>query len=117
MFLSYRKVYFPDFPPSLVTTKFILGTPPYPARPVGQEAAARSLLLRELDKEQAEHGDMVMLPVRLRAARRLYTLTLVDGGQHRSGQDTRVLQMGRERVWWSWQGQGAAAIRYVSRVR
>ena len=53
----------PDFPPSLVTVKFILGLPPYPEKPISQEALERSRFLREINAEMAEHGDMVMLPV------------------------------------------------------
>lgn len=53
----------PDFPSNLVTVKFILGLPPYPAKPISSQAVQRSLFLRAIDAEMAEHGDMVMLPV------------------------------------------------------
>ena len=53
----------PDFPPNLVTVKFILGLPPYPTSPIKQEAVQRSTYLRELEQENAEQGDMVILPV------------------------------------------------------
>ena len=59
----YRRVIIPDFPKHLVTIKFILGTPAYPEKPISQEAIDRSKLLREVEAEMEEFGDMVMLPV------------------------------------------------------
>ncbi len=53
----------PDFPPSLVTVKFILGLPPYPEKPISHEAIDRSKLILTLKAEMAEHEDMVILPV------------------------------------------------------
>lgn len=63
----YRKVVLPDFPKHLVTVKFILGLPPFPEKPVSQEAMERSAFLREIQKEMDEFGDMVMLPVSTRS--------------------------------------------------
>ncbi|GFZ45356.1 hypothetical protein JCM24511_03082 [Saitozyma sp. JCM 24511] len=59
----YRRVILPDFPPNLVTVKFILGLPPFPEKPISQEALQRSLFLRDIQQEMDEHGDMVLLPV------------------------------------------------------
>jgi hypothetical protein len=61
--VRYRKVILPDFPKSLVTVKFILGLPPYPEKPISQEALTRTQFLRTLQAENQEHGDMVILPV------------------------------------------------------
>ncbi|RXK41661.1 hypothetical protein M231_01161 [Tremella mesenterica] len=57
----YRKVIIPDFPPELVTIKFILGTPAIPENPVGTEAVARSAALLRVKQEMKDHNDMVML--------------------------------------------------------
>ncbi|WVQ80546.1 hypothetical protein IAT38_002651 [Cryptococcus sp. DSM 104549] len=59
----YRKVIIPDFPPDLVTVKFILGTPAYPENSISSEAVQRSKLLSKVGAEMAEHGDMVILPM------------------------------------------------------
>jgi hypothetical protein len=59
----YRQVIFPDFPKHLVTIKFILGTPAYPEKPIGEEAINRSKLLARVKAEAQEHSDMVILPV------------------------------------------------------
>lgn len=61
----YRRTIIPDFPPSLVTVKFILGLPPFPERPIGKEAVERSIFLRRIQAEADEHGDIVMLPASL----------------------------------------------------
>jgi hypothetical protein len=60
---SYRQVIFPDFPPNLVTTKFVLGLPPFAMKPFGEEADDRVRILKELHKEMEEHNDMIILPV------------------------------------------------------
>lgn len=59
----YRETIIPDFPPELVTVKFILGTPPYPEQSSISERSKRTKLLKDVSKEMKEHGDMVMLPV------------------------------------------------------
>lgn len=59
----YRETIIPDFPPELVTVKFILGTPPYPEPSSSSEVSKRTKLLKDVKKEMKEHGDMVMLPV------------------------------------------------------
>ncbi|KAL7422144.1 hypothetical protein Q5752_002787 [Cryptotrichosporon argae] len=59
----YRRTVLPDFPPHLVTVKFILGLPPFPENPLSQEAVARSLLLARLHQENEDHGDLVLLPM------------------------------------------------------
>ena len=59
----YRQEILPDFPPNLVTVKFILGTPAPVPRTQISETAARALLLRDVAKEMREHDDMVMLDV------------------------------------------------------
>jgi hypothetical protein len=56
-------VILPDFPKHLVTVKFILGTPPLPEKPISSEAVARTVLMREVEREMQEFGDMVVLPV------------------------------------------------------
>jgi hypothetical protein len=63
LYLRYREVILPDFPKDLVTVKFILGTPPYPEKPISNEAIARSRFLREIQAEMNEHKDMVLLPM------------------------------------------------------
>jgi hypothetical protein len=40
-----------------------LGTPAYPEKALSQEAIDRSKLLRDVQDEMDEFGDMVMLPV------------------------------------------------------
>ncbi|ORY31443.1 hypothetical protein BCR39DRAFT_526792 [Naematelia encephala] len=59
----YRRVILPDFPPHLVTVKFILGLPPYPEKPISADAISRSQFLRQIHAEMDEFGDMVLLPM------------------------------------------------------
>ncbi|WVW84505.1 hypothetical protein I302_106539 [Kwoniella bestiolae CBS 10118] len=59
----YRQVVIPDFPSDQFTIKFILGTPPFPENPIGQEAIARTVLMNKVEAEMREFGDMVMLPM------------------------------------------------------
>lgn len=61
--VRYREIILPDYPKHLVTIKFILGTPPLPAKPLSSEGVERSKLMGKVNQEMAEHGDMVMLPV------------------------------------------------------
>lgn len=63
----YRQIYFPQFPKNLVTAKFILGLPPGGA---GKDkfrnpaaAVSRARVLRGLEEEREEFGDMVILDV------------------------------------------------------
>ena len=56
----------PEFPPNLVTIKFILGLPPLTEEPFDLEidnGTVREMFLEEVEAEMEEHGDMVMLPV------------------------------------------------------
>ncbi|KIR36347.1 hypothetical protein I352_01295 [Cryptococcus deuterogattii MMRL2647] len=59
----YRETIIPDFPPELVTVKFILGLPPYPEQSSSSELSKRAKLLKDVNKEMKKHGDMVMLPM------------------------------------------------------
>jgi hypothetical protein len=59
----YRQIIIPEFPKHLVTTKFILGTPQLPEKPISTEAVSRTVLMNKVNAEMQEHGDMVMLPV------------------------------------------------------
>ena len=65
----YRQVVLPDFPKHLFTVKFILGTPAYPEKPISSEGVERSKFMREIQSEMKEHGDMIMLDVRVRLPR------------------------------------------------
>jgi hypothetical protein len=72
----YRQIYFPQFPKNLVTAKFILGLPPGGA---GKDkfrnpaaAVSRARVLRGLEEEREEFGDMVILDVS-RCCLSLYT--------------------------------------------
>ena len=60
----YRKHYIPQFPPHLVTVKFILGLPPL-AGVVRNPAAAigRAKVMRMIEEEKEEFGDLVVLDV------------------------------------------------------
>ena len=61
--VRYREIILPDYPKHLVTIKFIIGTPPLPAKPLSSEGVERSKLMGKVNQEMTEHGDMVMLPV------------------------------------------------------
>lgn len=76
-----------------MTVKFILGTPAYPDKPISQQGIDRSALLRSVNAEMKEHGDMVMLDVSAFGI----PLTL-DDRQHRPGQDARVFQVDSQDV-------------------
>jgi hypothetical protein len=60
----YRTHYIPQFPPHLVTVKFILGLPPL-AGLVRNPAAAigRAKVMRMIEEEKEEFGDLVVLDV------------------------------------------------------
>lgn len=55
----YRNFILPEFPPELVTVKFILGRPPTPTK----GGSWKDLLNFNFEVEQAQYGDMVMLDV------------------------------------------------------
>ncbi|KAK4685512.1 hypothetical protein P7C73_g4640, partial [Tremellales sp. Uapishka_1] len=59
----YRRVILPDFPKHLVTVKFILGIPPFPESTLSQATIDRALLIRKVDEEMKEFGDIVVLPM------------------------------------------------------
>ncbi|KAJ9127215.1 hypothetical protein QFC24_001453 [Naganishia onofrii] len=59
----YRQVYFPYFPPNLVTKKFILGLPTPAPHAKHPEAIARARTMRLLAEEAEEHQDIVILDV------------------------------------------------------
>ncbi|WVO15803.1 hypothetical protein L204_103465 [Cryptococcus depauperatus] len=59
----YREVIFPDFPPDLVTIKFILGAPSLHTKSTGPANYDDSRLMHNLEREIEGYGDIVILPV------------------------------------------------------
>ncbi len=60
----YRELYWPDFPDHLVTKRFILGRPPLPPHPEHPNAVEWARIMREMEEENQQYGDMVILDVR-----------------------------------------------------
>jgi hypothetical protein len=91
----YRQVYFPHFPPNLVTKKFILGLPAPAPHATHPEAIARARTMRLLREEAEEHQDIVILDVSLifdaESFHADWHLPAADGGQYRFRQDLEVL--------------------------
>ncbi|KAI5453389.1 hypothetical protein NCC49_005868 [Naganishia albida] len=57
----YREVYFPHFPPNLVTKKFILGLPASTPHATHPEEIARARTMRLLEEEARQYQDIVIL--------------------------------------------------------
>lgn len=67
--LRYREVYFPHFPPNLVTKKFILGLPASTPHATHPEEIARARTMRLLEEEARQYQDIVILDVSIDARR------------------------------------------------